>query len=416
MNKAAVIVVVLALAGGGAWWAWGQRAGSGPVAAGGPATAASGAASPASGPGGGPVSVTTVKAEKRDVVVTLDANGTVTPLNQVDVRPQVSSVVGRVHVREGQFVKAGELLFTLDARADEVNVAKARAQLQKDEATLADAQRQFTRTQDLFRQQFVSQSAVDSNQTQVESARAVVAASRAALQATQVALGYNRIAAPSAGRVGAINVYAGSYVQPSTSLVTITQLDPIAVSFNVPQRNLGDALAGLRTGSAPVTVQLPEAKANLVGRLQFVDSAVDAGSGSVRVKAQFDNKENRLWPGAYVTVKMGVRTLKDAVVVPQAAVIQSPRGTIVYLLEGNKAAVRRVEVAYASGNDAAVTGLEGGERVILEGRQNVRSGSTVIERPQGGGGSKRPGGAASGGASGAAGPAPGASGTSPVQP
>ena len=415
MNKSAALAVVVALAVGGAWWAYGSRAGGATVDRGSAASGAVGAASAASGAAGGPVSVTTVKAERRDMVVTLDANGTVTPLNQVDVRPQVSSVIGKVHVREGQFVKSGELLFSLDSRADDVNVAKARAQLQKDEAGLADAQRQFARSQDLFRQQFVSQSAVDTGQTLVESAQAVVASSRAALEATRVALGYNRIAAPSAGRVGAINVYAGSYVQPSTSLVTITQLDPIAVSFNVPQRNLADALAGLRTGSAPVMVQLPEAKADLVGKLAFVDSSVDAGSGNVRVKAEFDNKESRLWPGAYVTVKMGVRTLKDAVVVPQAAVIQGPRGTLVYVVEANKAVAKRIEVVYASGNDAAVSGLEGGERVILEGRQNVRSATPVVERsPAGkGSGAARRGGE---GASGSAGAGPGAAAASAGMP
>lgn len=409
MKKAVLIVVLAAAAAAAAWWAYGSRSGATNLA-GGAASAPAGAASAASGAGGGPISVTTTRAGRRDMLVTLDANGTVTPLNQVDVRPQVSSVIGKVHVREGQFVKAGELLFSLDARADEVNVAKARAQLQKDEAALADAQRQFARSQDLFRQQFVSQSAVDTSQTLVESAQAVVASSRAALEATRVALGYNRIAAPSGGRVGAITVYAGSYVQPSTSLVTITQLDPIAVSFNVPQRNLADALAGLKNGAAPVTVQLPEARGNLVGKLAFVDSAVDGGSGNVRVKAQFDNAESRLWPGAYVTVKMGVRTLKDAVVVPQTAVIQSPRGTIVYVMDGNKAAVKRIEVVYASGDDAAVTGLEGGEKVIVEGRQNVRPGAPVVERVPGvGKGSGKRGDAASG-AGGGSGKAGGASG------
>lgn len=396
MKKSAtvtLIAVLAAVAAGIAWWTLGARpAGGDAQVAGAPPAAASGAASSASGAagGGGPVSVTTLKAERRDMVVSLDANGTVAPLNQVDVRPQVSSVIAKVHVKEGQFVKAGELLFTLDARADEANVAKAAAQLQKDEAALADAQRQFARSQDLFRQNFVSQSAVDTSRTGVETQQAVVATSRAAVTAAKVALGYGRIVAPSAGRVGAINVYAGSYVQPATSLVTITQLDPIAVAFSVPQRNLDDVLAGLRSGQAPVSVQLPEGKQPIVGKLQFVDSAVDASSGNVKVKAQFGNGESRLWPGAYVNVRLALRTLKDAVVVPQAAVIQSPRGTIVYTVENGKAAPKRIEVVYASGPDAAVTGLQGGERIVLEGRQNLRPGVPVVERAPG------PAGAASG--------------------
>ena len=385
MNKAVVGGVTAAVIAAAAWWAWAGRAPEGAgaaVAASGAmvgASAASGASGAASAP---PVSVTTVKAEKRDQAVLLDANGTVTSLNSVDIHPQVSSIVTKVHVREGQFVKAGETLFSLDDRADQVNITKALAQLQKDQAALADAQRQLARSQDLLRQQFVSQVAVDTSQTLVETQQAVVAADQAAVAAARVAQGYSRIVAPGAGRVGAINVFAGSYVQPNgATLANITQLDPIAVSFSLPQRNLADALAALRSGSGEVTVQLPEAGATLRGKLQFVDSAVDAASGNVKVKAVFDNKEQKLWPGAYLNVRMTVRTLKDATVVPQAAVIQSPRGNIVYVLEaGNRAAARRVELVYAAGTDAVVTGVTPGERIIVDGRQNLRNGAAVVER------------------------------------
>ena len=370
------------LAAAGSWWFVASRTGAtatDALAATGSGSGASSAAGAASAP---PVSVTAVRAETRDQSVLLDATGTVTSLNSVDIHPQVSSVVTKVHVREGQFVKAGELLFTLDDRADQVNITKALAQLQKDQAALADAQRQMVRSQDLLRQQFVSQVAVDAAQTLVETQQAVVAADQAAVAAARVAQGYDRITAPSAGRVGAINVFAGSYVQPSgAALVNITQLDPIAVSFSLPQRNLGDALAALRSGSGDVTVQLPDKGASLRGKLQFVDSAVDAASGNVRVKAVFDNREQRLWPGAYINVSMTVQVLKDAIIVPQAAVIQGARGKLVYVIEsGNRAAARRVEVVYGSGNDAVVTGVAAGERVIVDGRQNIRPGAAVVER------------------------------------
>jgi RND family efflux transporter MFP subunit len=366
-----------------------------------PMAAASGASGPGAG-GGPPVSVTTVKAEQRDQVVALEATGTVTSLNTVEVRPQVSSMVTGVHVKEGQFVKRGELLFTLDSRNDEVNLTKAKAQLAKDQAALADARRQLERNRDLLRQQFISQSAVDTSQTLVESQQAVAAASTAAVAAAQVALGYNRITAQSAGRVGAVNVFPGSYVTPAGAvLLTITQLDPIAVSFNLPQRNLADALAGLREGKLPVTAQLPDTPtgrgATLKGRLQFVDSAVDVASGTVKVKAVFENDKQQLWPGAYVNVRMGVQTLKDAIVVPIASVITTQRGRQVYVVEpGNKAAVRKVELVYSAGADAVVTGVKPGERVVVDGRQNVRPGSTVIERAaEPGRGASRPGGGAS---------------------
>jgi RND family efflux transporter MFP subunit len=163
---------------------------------------------------GPPVSVTTIVVQKKDVDVMLEATGTVTALNSVDIRPQIASTITKVQIKEGQFVSAGQPLFLLDARNDEVNVTKARAQLAKDQAALADAERQLARSKDLFAQNFISQGAVDTNQTLVESARAVVAADRAAIESAQVGLSYSRIVAPAAGRAGAINVFPGSSVQP----------------------------------------------------------------------------------------------------------------------------------------------------------------------------------------------------------
>jgi RND family efflux transporter MFP subunit len=196
------------------------------------ASIAPGAASaPAAAASAPPVSVTTVRAQRRDLPVLLSATGTVTPLASVDVRPQVTSVVTKVHIREGQFVRAGELLFTLDARTDEANVAKARAQIVRDEAALADAQRQLARSRELLAQNFISQGALDASQTLVDSQAAQLTADRAALDAARVALSYAKITAPSSGRAGAINVFPGSSVQANqTALVTITQLDPIAVA------------------------------------------------------------------------------------------------------------------------------------------------------------------------------------------
>ena len=377
----------------------GAPAGAGSAASA-PAAGTASAASAASAP---PVGITTVRAQRKDIPVLVSATGAVTPMSSVDIRPQVTTVITRVHIREGQFVRAGELLFTLDARADEANVARVRAQMAKDEAGLADAQRQLTRSRELLAQNFVSQGAVDTNIALMESQRALVAADRAAVDAARVALSNARITAPSAGRVGAIAVYPGSSVQANqTTLVTITQLDPINVSFSLPQRHLADALAALQAGGAAVSATLPEGAGTLAGRLQFVDSAVDAASGTVKVKAQFDNKAAKLWPGAFVNVAMTVRTLKDAIVIPQAAIIESQRGPIVYAVQDGTAVARPLKVAYAQGEEVAVTGLNAGDRIVLDGRQNLRPGSSVVERAREGGGK---GGGASGAASGAAGSA-----------
>jgi RND family efflux transporter MFP subunit len=357
-----------------------------------PAAAASASATAAAGAASGtgaPVSVSTVRVQSRDVDITLETTGTVSALNSVDIRPQVSSVITKVHIREGQFVKSGQALFTLDARNDEVNLAKARAQLAKDMASLADAQRQLARSRDLLAQKFISQGAVDTNQTLVDTQQAVITADRTAIDAAQVGLSYSRIVAPSAGRAGAINVFAGSTVQPGgTALVTITQLDPIAVSFSLPQRNLSDALQTLRSGGGKVTAVLPEGRGEAIGKLQFVDNVVDPNSGTVRVKAQFDNANESLWPGAFVNVRLAARTLKNATVVPQAAVIRGPRGAIVYTIDAaGKAVARPIELIYAAGLDSVVTGVEPGERVVVDGRQNLRAGVAIVERAASGAGS-----------------------------
>jgi len=421
MNKLLLGGAAALVAAATAYYVWGPARGAAVVAGGaaGAAGGASGAASAAPGTagaraGGGPVSVSAVRALQRDVEVQLEATGTVTAAHIVDVRPQVSSVVTRVHVREGQSVKAGELLFTLDTRTDATTVARAQAQLAQDQAALADAQRQLARSRELLAQNFISQAAVDTNLSQVESRTAVVSASRVAIDAARVGLGYGRITAPSAGRIGAINVFAGSSVQANTTtLVTITQLDPIFVAFSLPQRHVADALQSLKSGGGAVAAALPEAKGALQGRLHFVDSAIDAASGTVKVKAMFENRAQALWPGAFVNVKLTVQTLKGAIVVPQAAIVQGQRGRNVFVIEaGNKIASRPVELVQALGLDAVVTGLRAGDRVVLDGRQNVRPGSTVIERPPEG--AVPTGRAGSGAGSGAAAPSASAGSNAPA--
>lgn len=328
-----------------------------------------------------PVSVTTIKVEMKDLAVRLRSAGVVTPIRTVDVKPQVNSVITRVNVKDGQYVKAGDLLFTLDARTEEANIAKAQAQLAKDSAALADAQRQLRRAQDLLARQFISQGSVDSNVAAVEGWQATVNADKAAIDATRVAQSYARISAPQSGRVGVVNVSAGSAVEANkTVLVTITQISPIAVTFTLPQRNIADALAGLQKDGAPVTATLPDNGGIFQGKLQFVDSVVDTASGVVKAKAHFKNEDEKLWPGAFVEVQQVLREVKDAVVVPQVAVVYGARGATVYVVENGKAVVRPVKVLQPQGAEVSVSGLEAGETVVLEGKQNLRPGSAVVER------------------------------------
>jgi RND family efflux transporter MFP subunit len=325
-----------------------------------------------------PAVVNVVTPQRQDVAVVQQANGTVTPIRTVDLHPQTTATIRQVHIKEGQFVKQGELMFSLDDRADRANLDKAQAQVERDRASLADVERQFKRSQDLFAQHFIAQSAVDTLRAQVDQARATLQADIAAARANGVATSYSAIRAPMSGRVGGINVYPGSLVQPATSLTTITQLDPITVAFTLPESSLPALLAAQKRGKVDVEA-LPGADlAPVKGQLTFVDNTVDPQAGTIKVKAEFDNRETTLWPGQYVNTKVVVQTLKDAVVIPQNAIITNAQGTFVYVLEKDRSArLVPVQRVYGAGLDAAVSGLAGTEQVITDGKQNVRPGAKV---------------------------------------
>ncbi|MEN3276558.1 MAG: rane fusion protein multidrug efflux system, partial [Massilia sp.] len=323
-NTLAVIAIVVAAGAAGTWY-MNRDAQAG-------AEGGQGGRGASGGPGGQmpPTTVNVVTPQRQDVGVDVAANGTVTPQRTVDLRPQTTSTIRQVHIKEGQFVKAGQLMFSLDDRSDRASVAQAQAEVQRGRATLADLERQYKRSQELVAQKFLAQSAVDTLRSQVDAARAALAASTAAVRASEVNASYTSIRAPMSGRVGAINVYPGSLVQPSTSLTTVTQLDPIDVAFTLPESSLGSLLAAQRAGKVAVEASTGVADAKpVVGELSFVDNTVDPTSGTIRVKAQFGNADGLLWPGQYVNTRVTVRTIKDAVVIPQNAIIINAQGTFV---------------------------------------------------------------------------------------
>jgi multidrug efflux system membrane fusion protein len=367
MKKSNIVIVAVAVAivGGTAWY---LSAGAGTAA--GPGGAGKGGAQP-------PTVVSVVAALRQDVPVTQLAHGSVTPISSVDLHPQTTATIRAVPVKEGQFVKAGELMFALDDRSDRAGIDKAAAQVARDVAALADAERQYKRSVELAAQQFSSQSQVDTLKSGVDAARALRDADQAALQSSRVSASYTAIRAPMAGRVGAINVYPGSLVQPSTSLTTVTQLNPITVAFTLPESSLAGLLAAQKRG--PVTVQAAAGGNPMVdGKLVFIDNAVDASTGTIRVKAQFDNRDTTLWPGQYVSTKVTVETLKDAIVVPQTAIISNTRGVFVYVVDADQTAkVVPVKRLYSFGLLAAVSGLAGDEKIINEGKQNLRPGGKI---------------------------------------
>ncbi len=325
--------------------------------------------------------VVTTKAEARDVPVRLKANGTVTPVQTVDLRAQVTSTVREVHIREGQNVAKGDLLFSLDARAEEANLRKAEAQIAKDKADLATARRNLERQRELFSQKFISQAALDTVQNTVDTLTGQLAVDTAAMESSRVSRAYMEIRAPFAGRTGVLGLRAGSLVQPGGApLVTVTQIDPIMVSFTLPEKELSGLQAALRRGDVPVTVTMQEAGEPFRGKVTFVDNAVDTATGTIRVKAEFANPAARLWPGSYVNVALAARTLSNATVVPAQAVQTGPDSRFIYVVgEDNKVTPKTVTLAYVEEGRAVVDGLAPGARIVVEGAQNLRPGSAVTE-------------------------------------
>ena len=381
-KKTAVVLVAAAIAAGAAWYFTSAGAPTGEGAKEGKGGKGDKESQP-------PTVVNVIPPVRRDVPVVLAASGIVTPVSSVQLHPQTTSTIRTVHIKEGQFIKAGTLMFSLDDRAGRAGVDQAQAQIARERAALADLERQYRRSTELYEQKFIAKSALDTLRSQVDVARAGMKAGAAALQAERVTASYSAIRAPMAGRVGAINVFAGSLVQPGTALTSVTQLDPVDVAFALPESALADLLAAQRSGAVAVLASTgPEAKP-VAGALSFIDNTVDPKAGTIRVKARFDNRDTLLWPGQYANAQVTVRILKDAIVIPQAAIITNTRGTSVYVIDAEEKA-KSVPVArvHSFGTEAVVTGLTGTEKVITEGKQNLRPGGKVRLAPAAGDGAK----------------------------
>jgi RND family efflux transporter MFP subunit len=331
---------------------------------------------------GGTVEVVSALVAQGDVAVRLTANGTASARQTVEVRPQISATIKTVHIKEGRFVHQGDLLFTLDTRTEAANHSKAQAQLAKSRADLSNAERNLERQRELFQQKYISQAAYDTAQNQVDGLRGQLAVDQAAVDTSRVALSFGAITAPIAGRTGAIAVYPGSLVQPNgPALLSITQIDPINVSFAMPERELASLQQALGKGEVPVTALLDAANQKVrKGRLAFIDNAVDTTSGTIRLKAEFHNADNQLWPGMFVTVALSPQTLKNAITVPVQAVQTGPEKKFIYVIgEENKVASVSVDVQLIQDGIAVIEGIKAGTRIVVEGGQNLRPGSVVTE-------------------------------------
>jgi membrane fusion protein, multidrug efflux system len=325
--------------------------------------------------------VATALVVQRDFPLLLEATGSTIAANIVDIRPQVTNVVAKVHIKEGQKVNAGEVLVTLDDRADRANYEKAKA-------LADDAQRQFQRAQELLRQQFVAQGAVDTAQANAMSAQA---GARAAL----AALSYDTIRSPITGRAGIISVFPGALVQPGNTvsttttattttaqgaMMTITQLDPINVQFTVPESALPSLFAAQQSGNTPtISFQLSDGKKR-EGKVFVIDNQVDQAIGAVKVKAVLSNADHSMIPGQFVRLQVKAGILKDALVIPSQAVVSNTRGDQVYVVDAeNVVTLKPVKVQTQGQGFAVISGVNAGDKVVVEGKQNLRPNSKVRE-------------------------------------
>jgi multidrug efflux system membrane fusion protein len=411
------IVAVLAMAGLG-WLAWhlthqpaagGANAGAGAAAGG--RGQGGGAAGAGGGPGGGRggrggMQATTVgvgKAERADIPITLEALGTVTPAAVATVRPQVGGVLQKITFTEGQLVKEGQVLATIDARPAQMSLLQATGQRQRDEAQLESARVLLQRYRTLLEQDSIARQDVDTQAALVKQLEGAVTTDKAAEGIARINLGYTQVRAPIAGRVGLRTVDIGNLVNSgdATGIAVITQMSPIDVEFAVPQDQLPALQQRINQNASMPAIALDRTRTqNLAtGRFMAMDNQVDTQTGTVRAKARFTNDGGKLFPSQFVNLRLEVDTIKNAVTVPVTALRHGAGGDFVYVLnaQAKTVALRNVKRGQANAERIQITeGLQGGETVITEGADRLKDGAKVTlpgDRPAGAGGRGGQGGA-----------------------
>lgn len=332
-----------------------------------------------------PPRVTVTQVRTMDLPVKFQAQGHVVPLNQVEVRAQVAGIVRSVDFREGDDVRAGQLLFTLDASAEHAQLSRASAQAAQIDAELDDARRNYRRSQELVGSGYISASALDATASKVQILEAQLKAAQAEVESARVQLGHMRIVAPIDARAGEVRVHPGNLARPADAepLVRLVQLDPIAVEFDLPERALAELLAAQSDGLARVAVATANGR-SFEGELAFIDNTVDTRTGTVHLKAHLPNGERQLWPGAFVRTTLSAGLARGAVVLPPQAVLEGPRGHFVYRLDdGDRVGLQPVTLLRIQDGHAVVDGVGDGARVAVEGVHGLDEGMavTVVDAP-----------------------------------
>jgi multidrug efflux system membrane fusion protein len=369
-----IAVAVVAAVVGGAYAIWHARAPA-------PGTPAAGA--PRRDPNAKPAPVAVAKAKSQDFNVYLNALGTVTPRASVTVRSRVDGQLARVLFKEGDTVKAGALLAEIDPRTFEVQVSQAQGQLAKDRALLANANVDLQRYKTLLAQDSIASQQVDTQASLVRQYEASIASDQAQVDSAKLQLSFTRITAPIAGRLGLRQVDVGNMIHASDSngLVLLTQIQPIDVVFALPETNLPAVLRQMKQNAAlPVDALSRDQSRKLAsGTLLTVDNSIDTTTGTVKLKAAFDNADASLFPNQFVNVRMLVDTLHDATVVPSAAVQRGTQGNFVYIVgTDNVVKLSVVKVGPVDGETTVIDkGVVPGDAVVIDGTDRLREGQTV---------------------------------------
>jgi membrane fusion protein, multidrug efflux system len=332
-----------------------------------------------------PVSV--VEARPEPLAVQIKALGTVTPLNTVTVRSRVDGELVRVAFQEGEYVKAGQLLAEIDPRAYKVQLAQAEAQHQQNLAQLQNAESDLERYRSLSERQQVSGQMLDAQRAMVRQYEGTVKFSQAQVDDARLQLSYTRITAPISGRLGLRRVDAGNLISSGDvdGLVVITQMQPMSVLFTVPETQLDDVLTPLRDGqSLPVEAWDRGERARVgSGTLKTIDNQIDTATGTLRLRAEFANEEERMFPNQFVNVRLFVREVEGAVTIPVDTVQHGSRGPFVYVVTAqNTVNQRYLQLGPSADGRVSVTdGLAVGEKVVLEGIDRLRDGREVEVLP-----------------------------------
>jgi multidrug efflux system membrane fusion protein len=335
---------------------------------------------------GAPVLVAQAVETNVPVLINPPPVGHVMPYSTVTIRPQIGGVISQVHFQEGQEVKKGDLLFTIDPRPMQAALDAARAALARDQAQLENAKIQFDREQKLFDQKLVSQDEFDTSKAGFDALIGTVAADHAAITNADLNLEFTGIRAPFDGRTGSLQFHEGNVVKaPDDTLLTINQIHPIYVAFAVPEQYLPEIKREMREKTLKVMATFQNMDAPPQGELTFIDNAVDTTTGTIQLKATFPNEDGTLWPGQFVQVALTLSDLTNTIVVPSQAVQTGQNGQFVYVVKPDQIAEERpvtIGITY-QGETVVQSGLKAGETVVTDGQLRLAPGVKVsVKTPE----------------------------------